>query len=120
MTIRNATRADLPALVRIFNDYVNHGHVTFDTESTTVEREDWFTAYGDGRHQLIVAARRDQILGYSSSSSFRSHRAFDTTVETSIYLDPAERGHGTGTCLCEELFARLRTHRVHCRHRFTE
>jgi phosphinothricin acetyltransferase len=75
-------------LVDIFNYYIMNGHITFDTEPTTLEeRECWLSSYGTGRHQIIVAERSGQILGCSYSSPFRTHQAFATTVETSIYLD---------------------------------
>ncbi len=114
VSFRNATNTDLSALVQIFNHYVVSGHISFDTEPTTIEeRERWLAAYGTGRHQIVIAERRGRILGCTYSSPFRTHPAFATTVETSIYLDPTVRGHGIGKSLYENLLARLRTQRVH-------
>jgi L-amino acid N-acyltransferase YncA len=66
--IRPAAQRDLPALVEIFNHYVIHGHVTFDTALHTVEsRQSWFESYGEGRHQLLVAltAERESNSGHT-------------------------------------------------------
>ena len=112
--IRHAREEDLPSLVAIFNHYVANGHITFDTEPTTIaERRPWFASYGAERHQLIVAEADGRLLGCAYSSRYRQHPAFDRTVETSIYLDPAEQGRGTGTRLYVELFKRLETQDVH-------
>ncbi len=114
MIIRNAAQTDRAALADILNHYVVNGHVTFDTAPATArDRARWFASYGAERHQLLVAEERGRILGCAYSSRFRSHPAFDTTVETSIYLDPAARGRGIGTRLYEHLSARLPTHGVH-------
>jgi phosphinothricin acetyltransferase len=94
--IRPAAQRDLPALVEIFNHYVIHGHVTFDTALHTVEsRQSWFESYGEGRHQLLVALTAERVVGCTYSSRYRPRPAFDATVETSIYLHPdlAVPGH---------------------------
>jgi phosphinothricin acetyltransferase len=112
--IRQARRGDLPALVAIFNHYVVHGHVTFDTALNTVQsRHSWFESYGDGRHQLLVALTAERVVGCTYSSRYQPRPAFDATVETSIYLHPEHRGRGTGSALYTALFERLRTQPVH-------
>jgi phosphinothricin acetyltransferase len=112
--IRNAREEDLPSLVTIFNHYIVDGHVTFDTEPTTVtDRRQWFASYGRDRYQLIVAEEEGRLLGCAYSSRYRQHPAFDATVETSIYLNPAERGRGTGTRLYVDLLRRLEAQDVH-------
>jgi phosphinothricin acetyltransferase len=112
--IRRAREDDLPSLVVILNHYILNGHVTFDIEPTTVAaKQPWLASYGTGRHQLIVAEEGGRVLGCAYSSRYRQHPAFDATVETSIYLDPAERGRGTGTRLYGELLKCLETQDVH-------
>jgi phosphinothricin acetyltransferase len=114
IVIRNGRQEDLPSLVKIFNHYIVDGHVTFDTELTSVaDRQPWFATYGSGRHQLIVAEEEGRVLGCAYSSRYRQHPAFDATVETSIYLDRAERGRGTGSRLYVDLLKRLETQDVH-------
>jgi phosphinothricin acetyltransferase len=112
--IRSAARDDLQALVDIYNHYVVHGHVTFQTALQTVEsRRSWFDAFGDGRHQLLVATAGRAVVGYTSSSQYRAGPAFDATVETSIYLHPSHFGQGLGLALYAALFARLSLQPVH-------
>lgn len=112
--IRPAVAGDLAALVDIFNHYVRHGHVTFDTEPNTVaSRRPWFEAYGNGCHQLLVAVAGGAIAGCTYSSRYQPRPAFDATVETSIYLHPAHRRRGFGTALYTALFERLAQQPVH-------
>ena len=114
MLIRQAALEDLSGLVDIFNHYVVHGHVTFDTElGTTESRRSWFESYADGRYQLLVASFDGQVVGCTYSSRYRARPAFDTTVETSIYLHPEHCGRGTGSALYTALFERLLRQPIH-------
>ena len=72
-----------------------------------------------GRHQLFVAAEQDdqgiraEPVGYASSSPFRPKAAYDTSVETSVYVAPEWTGRGVGRKLYERLFAALAAEDVH-------
>jgi phosphinothricin acetyltransferase len=112
--IRNGREEDLPSLVEIYNYYVLNGHVTFDTELTSVERRrDWFSAFSNGPHQILVAEGSQSVLGCATSSRYRTHPAFDQTVETGVYLDPAARRNGVGTRLYVALLKALEQQPVH-------
>lgn len=117
--IRPAARADLPALVEIYNHYVRETPVTFDTEPFTVEtREAWFSSFSeDGPYRLLVASQGGAVRGYASSSCFNPRKAYDISVETTIYLDPAATGNGIGTALYGALMDALvgdaRLHRAY-------
>jgi phosphinothricin acetyltransferase len=47
------------------------------------------------------------VLGYAKSGIHKDRRAYDTTVETSVYLAPEAQGRGVGGALYDELLARL-------------
>lgn len=109
LTIRNAGPGDYARIVAIYNHYVIHSAATFDTRTFSVgERAPWFAGFADaGPHQMLVAARATEILGYAYSSRFNPRPAYDVSVETTVYLDPEQLGGGAGTALYEELFNRL-------------
>lgn len=115
VSIRRAVQADLPALLAIYNHYVAETHVTFDLEPRTLEqRQAWFDAFAPaGRHQCIVAARDGAAIGWACSGTFKEKAAYQTSVETSIYLAPGESGQGLGRRLYEELFTALSGADVH-------
>jgi len=113
--VRPATEQDLGAINTIYNHYVGVAHYTFDLEPMGSEaRREWFTHYGDtGRHRLLVALSEARVIGYASSTKFRDKRAYETSVETSVYIAPVAIGRGAGSRLYEELFRSLEGEDVH-------
>lgn len=113
--VRTAVSSDLPELTRIYNHYVRHTAITFDTTVFTVEaRRAWFDQFAaTGRHQLLTLTVNGAPAGYASSARFRTKAAYETSVETSIYLDPEQRGAGHGRRLYAALFERIAGAEVH-------
>ena len=113
--VRPATSDDLSSLNDIYNQYVAETHYTFDVEPMTEDaRREWFTHYDSvGRHRVMVAVSDRMVIGYASSSRFRPKRAYETSIETSIYLAPESVGRGVGARLYEALFKALEGEDVH-------
>jgi len=115
ITIRRASAEDLDALLAIYNHYVATTHITFDVEPRTREqRKAWLEGFADdGRRQCFVAARGGTAIGWASSGPFKDRAAYDTSVETSVYLTPEEGGKGFGRRLYQALFDALAGQDVH-------
>lgn len=115
VVVRAGAREDLPELTAIYNHYVRDTHATFDLEPFTVQaRGEWLQHYTtEGRHRLLVAVSGSALLGYATSSRLRPKAAYDTSVETTIYLHPDACGHGVGSLLYGRLFELLGTQDVH-------
>ena len=115
VTVRAASEDDLGSINDIYNHYVLQAHYTFDTEPLTIEaRREWFAHYGTaGRYRVLVAVSDEAVMGFSSSSRFRPKPAYETSVETSIYLAPDMVARGTGSKLYEQLFKLLEDEDVH-------
>ncbi|MBO6558130.1 MAG: N-acetyltransferase [Pseudomonadales bacterium] len=115
LSIREATQDDATALADIYNHYVRETHITFDLEPVTVEnREVMIEGYNkNARHRLFVGTDNEQVVGYVSSSQFRTKPAYDLSVETTIYLDQGMTGRGYGKKLYEHLFRELEATDVH-------
>jgi phosphinothricin acetyltransferase len=113
--IRVAEEGDLPDLVDLYNHYIRETAITFDTEPYTVAaRRPWFAGFGKtGRYRLMVAEQDGRVVGYASSTVFRTKAAYDPSVETSIYLAPDLTGNGLGARLYAALFDALRTEDIH-------
>ena len=122
--IREFSFEDISALTELYNHYIVETAITFDLQPYTVEqrRQNWMSHYGhSGRHRLFVAQTVDdialkdcaQIVGYASSSQFANKAAYETSVETSIYLDKGFVGGGLGSRLYEALFSALAKEDVH-------
>jgi phosphinothricin acetyltransferase len=115
VNFRPAADGDLEAINDIYNEYVKETHFTFDIEPISLEaRREWFSHYAaSGRHRVVVAISDGAVVGYASSSRFRPKPAYETSVETSIYLAAGEVGRGAGTNLYNELFHLLEDEDVH-------
>ncbi|MBE9063288.1 GNAT family N-acetyltransferase [cf. Phormidesmis sp. LEGE 11477] len=115
-SIRNFRPEDIEALVHLYNRYIEETTITFDIAPHTVEHRQahWLSHYhATGRHRLIVAECDEKVVGYASSSQFRVKAAYDTSVETSIYMDMSFRAKGIGTQLYTALFQALDEEDVH-------
>lgn len=115
MNIRRAEPGDAAALAAIYNHYVRETPITFDTEEKTLaERGAWLSHFADhGRFQCFVAEADGAAIGWASSHRFRDRAAYDTTVETSVYLAPDRTGQGLGRRLYATLFEALQGQDIH-------
>ncbi len=115
VTVRPAAEQDLGQLNDIYNRYVVETHFTFDIEPMTIEaRHEWFGHYDTtGRYRVLVGVSDATVIGYASSGRWRPKPAYETSVETSIYLAPDAVGRGIGTKLYEELFKQLQREDLH-------
>jgi phosphinothricin acetyltransferase len=115
ITIRGVEPGDLPALLEICNHYVIHTPITFDIEPRTLaQRQEWFSQFAlSGRHRCFVAVREGRPVGWVASARYHSRAAYDTSIETSIYLHPAEQGQGIGRRLYITLFDALKNEDIH-------
>jgi phosphinothricin acetyltransferase len=100
MTIRDATEADLPAIVEIYNAAIPGRKATADTEPVAVEnRYAWFCEHHPGRRPLWVAEENGAILGWLSFQSFYGRPAYHATAEISVYVSPSKQRTGIGRTL---------------------
>jgi phosphinothricin acetyltransferase len=115
LTVRPGAESDLEQLNDTYNQYVKETHFTFDVEPMTMDaRRDWFSHYGTtGRYRLLVAVSDHAVVGFACSSRFRPKPAYETSVETTIYLVPDAVGRGAGSSLYGELFEALEAEDVH-------
>ncbi|MDX6770662.1 MAG: GNAT family N-acetyltransferase [Elusimicrobiota bacterium] len=105
MTVRPATRADLPAVTAIYNDAVARTTGTFDTTPRTLaEQERWFAAHG-ASHPVLVAEEGGAILGWASLSGYSDRCAYSRTAEVSVYVAEDARGRGVGGGLLDAVLA---------------
>jgi L-amino acid N-acyltransferase YncA len=108
-TLREARAADLEAVDRIYDHYVQTSTCTFQLEPAGLEaREAWFSSHGE-RCPVLVAETDGTIVGWGSLSVYNAREGYRFTVEDSVYVDEAARGQGVGTALLRELIDRGRT-----------
>jgi phosphinothricin acetyltransferase len=107
---RTAERADLPAIVAIYNATVPSRMVTADLEPVSVEsRVPWFEEHASPRHPLLVATEPNdaqRVLGWISLQAFNPRCAYQGTLELSVYVEEAHRRRGVGRSLIEHVCER--------------
>ena len=116
--VRRATERDLPDITRIYDCYIVGSHVSFDLEpwSTGRRRRWWDDHQGHDRLVVLVAEDDGGVVGTAYSSWYRPKAGYERSVETSVVLDPAHVGRGTGTALYRHLLDELAaagTHRAY-------
>jgi phosphinothricin acetyltransferase len=96
--IREATEADLPTIVDIYNQSIPAGRSTADTKPITVaDRVEWFRKFDPAKRPIWVAEVDGQVVATSYLSSFYGGRpAYDATAEASIYVATAHHRRGIG------------------------
>ncbi len=106
MKTRDATKADLPAIVEIYNSTIPYQTVTGDLQPVTIEsRMEWFLAHSPDRRPLWVMEVGDQVIAWLGFQSFYGRPAYDTTAELSIYVSPDYRRKGIGRILLQKAIA---------------
>lgn len=107
-TLRDATRADLPAIAEIYAHAVKNGTASYELEPPTLaEMGERLAALEKGGYPYIVAADAGgSLLGYAYAGPFRPRPAYRFIVENSIYIAPALQGRGIGRLLLSGLIER--------------
>ena len=108
MNIRDASTADAPAIVAIYNHYILTTTISFEEDSV-----DAGTMAGriadiqQGGYPFLVLTDGERIAGYAYATKWRVRHAYRFAVESSVYLSPGDGGKGHGAALYAALLARL-------------
>ena len=113
--IRRIEPQDAERLREIYNEYVTQTAITFDVDPLSPAKwTEWMAKYAEkGRYQCFVAVDGAGPVGWASSSQYKVRAAYDTSVETSVYLAPGREGGGIGRRLYARLFDALADEDVH-------
>jgi len=112
--VRHAAEKDLPAILDIYNEVIEHTTAVYDYEPhTPAMRAAWFKTKQEQGFPVFVAEENGQVLGLSSIGPFRSWAAYQYSVENSIYVAAAARGKGTGKLLMPPLIDAARQMGMH-------
>ena len=108
MEIRPVTIEDAEQLLAIYAPYVRETAITFEYEVPTL---------GEFRERIrtissilpyLVAVEGEEIKGYAYAGKFKTRRAYDWSVEVTVYVRRASRRTGVGSALYRALEASLK------------
>ena len=109
LVIRNTTANDIAAITTIYGDHVKHGLASFEYDPPSeADMTNRFQAISNGGHPYIVGELKGEVVGYAYAGPFHTRKAYERTVENSVYLDPKAQGQGIGTQLLERLILECR------------
>ena len=97
--IRNTTPTDLESMDDLYNPLITDSHVSFSVEPWTIALREkwWYESPAD--LPALVAEVDGTVVGLTYESRYRPRPAYESSVETTIVLDPSAQGRGRGTRL---------------------
>ena len=103
--IRAALRADLPAILAIYNEAVLTTTASYEYEPRSIAAQArWFDEHEANQLPVIVAeGTGGVIVGWGTLSQFRPRPGYQFTCENSLYVSASERGKGIGKLLLAAL-----------------
>ena len=105
-TFRDATEADLPAIVAIYNSIIPGRMVTADLEPVTVaSRLPWLQVHDPAKRPIWVAEQDGSVCAWLSFDTFFPRAAYDGTVMVALYVQEKRRRHGLGRLLLARALA---------------
>ena len=107
LMIRDVTPDDARQLLEIYAPYVEETAITFET---AVPSEDEFRERIRNtllRYPYLSAELGGRIAGYAYAGPFKQRASYNWSCETTVYVDRAMHGRGTGRALYMELERRL-------------
>lgn len=106
-TVRAFEETDAQTIKDILSDYRLHTSYIWDRGAMD-EKEiaEWVKRHTAFPYFVLVLEENRMACGFAAISQFRSHKGYNRTAETSIYLLPNKTGTGGGTMLMKALIKR--------------
>lgn len=100
---------DAAAITAIYNEYILHSTISFETEPLTTEAMRDRIAHIADRYPYFVAEEGGVIVGYCYAHPWKERAAYGHTLETTVYLSPESQSRGIGKQLMLRLIDECRT-----------
>lgn len=110
MTIEKVTVDDAAALLAIYAPYVQKTAISFEYEVPSVDEFKERITDISSKFPYIKAVENDVIVGYAYANTFKGRKAYDWSVETTVYIREDCKRMGIGTALyavLEQLLAKM-------------
>ena len=114
MVIRKANPDDASALCRIYNHYVVHTAVTFETDPVSeAEMGQRILEVQNENLPYFVLEVEGRVVGYYYVHKWRNRCAYSSTKEVTVYLDKEYVGKGLGSLLYEHMLQQIDPEQTH-------
>lgn len=108
INVRPIQISDIPEILKIYEYYVTHTAITFEYEVPTIEEFTGRISQVMQRYPYLVAEVEGNIVGYVYANILKDRKAYEWSVETSIYVHYTYQDLGIGRQLYTHLFDNLK------------
>lgn len=109
ITIEKVTIDDAEKLLEIYAPYVENTAISFEYEVPSIEEFKNRILQISNKYPYIKAVADGNIVGYAYANCFKARKAYDWSVETTIYVEKECRKNGVGKALYEQLEISLKS-----------
>lgn len=102
-TTRVATAADAAVIAAIYNEGIEDGIATFETEPRTPEQIAAQLHEKGDRYPTLVVEADGRVVAWAGASSYRPRQAYAGVADHSVYVARAARGQGAGRVALDAL-----------------
>ena len=103
ITVRAVEERDAEAVARIYNEGIADRIATFETEPRSAEERLNVIRESKDSYAFVVAEEEGRVVGWASTSQYRSRPCYRGVAEFSIYVGREARGRGVGRPLLQGL-----------------
>ena len=97
--IRFANEKDVKDIVEIYSYYVLNTAISFEYDVPSLEEFANRIRNIKDKYPYLVYEENGKIIGYAYASFFKTRKAYDHSVEVSIYISKDHHGKGIGRAL---------------------
>lgn len=105
VSTRLARASDAAAIARIYNEGIEEGHATFETEPRTPADVEQVLAGRGETYPTVVAERDGAVVAWGGCGAYRSRPCYAGIAEFSVYVAREARGSGAGKAALAALVA---------------
>lgn len=112
MKVIKASPEHYQGIIDIYNWAIKETTSTFDTELKNLKN---YQSFLDSfiSHPLLVAIENENVLGWGCLKPYSDRKAYEQTVELSIYISVDHQGKGIGKKIMEELLTKAKEANFH-------
>jgi phosphinothricin acetyltransferase len=109
--IREAKYSAAKMIADIYNHYILNTVITFEVEPVTPQEIMVRMKKAKKVGPYLIYEENGEVIGYTYVSKFRERKAYEHSVESTIYLKHGLGGKGLGTKLYSELLSQVSSQR---------